>query len=595
MLLSMNPHHTRPTPLPYVPAKGELVDDPTDMDILCGKDKAIFNHSGNRRFRAMIAANLQRYIDAPSKSSKSRLIRKLCVDLKAAGVRFLKKHATNDKWYEIPGFESKEKVSHAFRDRVRDKSKAGALARAEKKKRRQKQKELMMQQQELQLRSPKASTNKTAVVTPTHRRNSDATSDSDELSSKPSLISESSSRESLESLQESTESNCAQTTGKKKRKVKSKKNNTKANAAARNQDEDDDGGYLSHVAPFFTPTTTRDGADNGDDNKDNGTDRSTRAPSAPLPPITPPSCSAVPILPPFGPFFNKAATPPSNSPTPFFANNNNNNHNSTNTDLHAVEDSPHTVSTVGETPENDPEVEKSIHNHLRALENDLGMDDLCSIASADMVGRDDDDNDDEEDEEDDDLPEEDTDLDQDDNKVTDLDGDNSNYHIVIDDNIDEEQDEHADDELHNPNANHDDDVLLLGQYQEASAPSAVELDVFNDLTLPQIPPPSGQHHNQPQSLHNAAPADPQLASILGCLDMANIICQQHQQQQQQHHLQMHNSFSSLSNSIHNSLNNLNNNTTTNHLNSIPQYLASHPHTGPSAHPYLHPYHHHHQY
>lgn len=108
------------------------------MDILCGKDKVIFNHIGNRRFRAIITSNLERYIEAPTKSSKSNVIRTIFSDLQRAGVRFLKKHKTTCAWYEIPAHEAKEKVSHALRDRVREKLKNGGHA-ALRKKRKSKQ------------------------------------------------------------------------------------------------------------------------------------------------------------------------------------------------------------------------------------------------------------------------------------------------------------------------------------------------------------------------------------------------------------------------------------------------------------------------
>ena len=100
-----------------------FVNEPTAFDIQLGKEKNIFNHSGNRRFRTMINNQLETYIAAPTKSSKSKLIRQVHADMQKSGYRFLRRNSTTGIWYEIEKHEAREKVSHALRDRVREQQK----------------------------------------------------------------------------------------------------------------------------------------------------------------------------------------------------------------------------------------------------------------------------------------------------------------------------------------------------------------------------------------------------------------------------------------------------------------------------------------
>jgi hypothetical protein len=84
-------------------------------DILCGRHKESFNHTGNRRFRVLINLNLQRYIDSPSRSDRADLIRSLVRELRnEAGVRFFKKKGSI--FVELSEEKCREKVGHALRD-----------------------------------------------------------------------------------------------------------------------------------------------------------------------------------------------------------------------------------------------------------------------------------------------------------------------------------------------------------------------------------------------------------------------------------------------------------------------------------------------
>mmetsp|Transcript_4438 Transcript_4438/g.6401 ORF Transcript_4438/g.6401 Transcript_4438/m.6401 type:complete len:446 (+) Transcript_4438:120-1457(+) len=99
-------------------------NDHTKFDILLGKEKSVFNHSGNKRFRMVVNYNVHKYVEASTKTAKTKLVRKINEDMKKSGFRFLKKKKDDeeslDVWYEIEDSNAREKLSHALRDRVRE-------------------------------------------------------------------------------------------------------------------------------------------------------------------------------------------------------------------------------------------------------------------------------------------------------------------------------------------------------------------------------------------------------------------------------------------------------------------------------------------
>ena len=88
-------------------------------DVLCGRGKVSFNHSGNRRFRHIISQAIDEYKAAGSKWEKSLVAAKLVSVIHSSGGRFLKQKKSNDEeWYELSNSECKSKVSHAIRDAI---------------------------------------------------------------------------------------------------------------------------------------------------------------------------------------------------------------------------------------------------------------------------------------------------------------------------------------------------------------------------------------------------------------------------------------------------------------------------------------------
>ena len=96
-------------------------------DVICGRDRMAFNNIGNRRMRVFLTLYLPQYLQAPSRTVKSQIIRCVFETIRAAGGRFLKKRKSNNNnhknsnssttnYIEIDDKTARTKCSHAFRD-----------------------------------------------------------------------------------------------------------------------------------------------------------------------------------------------------------------------------------------------------------------------------------------------------------------------------------------------------------------------------------------------------------------------------------------------------------------------------------------------
>ena len=87
------------------------------FDVVCGRCKAAFNNEGNQRFREIIAENLQRYIDAPTRVLKGKVILSV-VDILTLekGARFFKLTNNGNTRARLNQKTIRQKVGHALRD-----------------------------------------------------------------------------------------------------------------------------------------------------------------------------------------------------------------------------------------------------------------------------------------------------------------------------------------------------------------------------------------------------------------------------------------------------------------------------------------------
>ena len=104
------------------------IREPSQNDVLCGKDTTLARHPGNQKFRALIQENLPGYLKARSKQEKMQITKRI-VSLLSKSSRFLKlKNGSSGEWIEIDGQCARDKVSHALRFAARQQEKATTKA-----------------------------------------------------------------------------------------------------------------------------------------------------------------------------------------------------------------------------------------------------------------------------------------------------------------------------------------------------------------------------------------------------------------------------------------------------------------------------------
>lgn len=101
-----------------------LITEPSQTDVLCGKDTTLARHPGNRLFREKIQAELPRYLEARSKQDKMKITKSIVqfVTVKQAS-RFLKQKSSG-VWVEVDAQACRDKVSHALRFAARQQKKS---------------------------------------------------------------------------------------------------------------------------------------------------------------------------------------------------------------------------------------------------------------------------------------------------------------------------------------------------------------------------------------------------------------------------------------------------------------------------------------
>ena len=88
----------------------QIVPKPLPTDVLFGRDKIMFNHVGNVRFRALIQGRAKEYEFAPQRRIKSSIVYEVVECVHAYGGRFLKPE--NGTWKIVSVNEAIQKVSY---------------------------------------------------------------------------------------------------------------------------------------------------------------------------------------------------------------------------------------------------------------------------------------------------------------------------------------------------------------------------------------------------------------------------------------------------------------------------------------------------
>jgi hypothetical protein len=105
-------------PIPNVPEGTPLrnIADPSDVDVLSGRDAYVQRHKGNNAYRKLVNANKTQYITV-RKPDKMKISRCIVAAVRIKGGRFLEKGKGGDQlWHDIGDKKAIEKTSQALRE-----------------------------------------------------------------------------------------------------------------------------------------------------------------------------------------------------------------------------------------------------------------------------------------------------------------------------------------------------------------------------------------------------------------------------------------------------------------------------------------------
>jgi hypothetical protein len=94
---------------------------PSITDVMCGKGKTCYNHSGNQTYRMLVEANLPRYISAKTRVEKGRLVAEIAHAIRSNAINgggFIKLDQDTGLWFEVGHVAAKEKVAQTMRELV---------------------------------------------------------------------------------------------------------------------------------------------------------------------------------------------------------------------------------------------------------------------------------------------------------------------------------------------------------------------------------------------------------------------------------------------------------------------------------------------
>ena len=91
---------------------------PCEHDVLCGRSKYCFQHSGNESFRMLIAENVEAYKLAPTKKLKMKVVITIVDTVASRGGRFLTQESQG-RWKNGGINLGKKKTGNALRDAQR--------------------------------------------------------------------------------------------------------------------------------------------------------------------------------------------------------------------------------------------------------------------------------------------------------------------------------------------------------------------------------------------------------------------------------------------------------------------------------------------
>lgn len=87
-------------------------------DVVCGRGNICYNHEGNRRFRELVHASLDRYTRASTRHEKGLIVISIVDTIRQRSPNggFVKKDVTTGEWFEIGDHSAREKVGQTIRE-----------------------------------------------------------------------------------------------------------------------------------------------------------------------------------------------------------------------------------------------------------------------------------------------------------------------------------------------------------------------------------------------------------------------------------------------------------------------------------------------
>mmetsp|Transcript_28539 Transcript_28539/g.40155 ORF Transcript_28539/g.40155 Transcript_28539/m.40155 type:complete len:211 (+) Transcript_28539:71-703(+) len=100
---------------------------PTHLDVLCGRKKESREHVGTEHFRQVIKKNFHEYAKAKTRCEKASVVKSIvqlirCEASAIGGAGFIRHDETSGFWIEMGDQFAREKVGHAFRDLMKQRT-----------------------------------------------------------------------------------------------------------------------------------------------------------------------------------------------------------------------------------------------------------------------------------------------------------------------------------------------------------------------------------------------------------------------------------------------------------------------------------------
>ena len=98
----------------------EVILEPTDLDILHGRDDFSIHHIGNKCFRTVINCSFRYYVNLKTRSEKIDFISAIVITIHSSEGRFLHRRPCGGGWEQDDFRKARQMVGQALRDVVKN-------------------------------------------------------------------------------------------------------------------------------------------------------------------------------------------------------------------------------------------------------------------------------------------------------------------------------------------------------------------------------------------------------------------------------------------------------------------------------------------